>query len=826
MSLWYTTRAMNDHTLRVLEFEIIRQDLAKLTASSLGRARAEAMLPSDHFAHVRTLLDDTTECRRLLDTRGNLPFGGITDVRSCVHKSTIASTLDPRELLDLQNTISGARSLKVFLQRLAGDFPRMSHHSGKIGLYASLESEIAACIAPNGQIHDSATPDLARIRGRKKTVAQRMIDRLNAIVGGSLRSMLQDPIIVQRGERYCVPVKAEHRGAFGGIVHDTSASGATLFMEPQAVVDLGNELKELSVKEAHEVARILAKLTDGVRRAAPSLMETLEALAEIDFISARARLSQAQSAVEPSLNTSGYTRLRGARHPGIDTEIVVPIDIETGGPENQVVLITGPNTGGKTVSLKTFGLITLMCQCGLHVPCSSAEVNIFYAVFADIGDEQSLQQSLSTFSGHIGNIVQIMRELRPNSLVLLDEVGAGTDPAEGAALARAILENLRARGARVIATSHYGELKTYAYSTPGVQNASVEFDTGTLSPTYRLLQGIPGSSNAFAIAARLGLPEEVLDGARSDWSTSSDSVGLLQELEESRRQALQDGREAERARLEAQMLRRRYEKGLDGLEALRREARDRMTVEARQLFRRAQDRLDNTLKGLRSVNAEGRQTESARTKIREIEADLQSAIAQQVSAEPQEAAFDLVPDRPLRAGDPVRLPSLGMTGEVLEDERSRSVAVQIGSIRMTVPADSLRLISPEVTREKQAAAAVRATIAMSRQESAVPELEKARSEKSSEGDGGFMIQRALQITTQISLLGQRADEAVQNVDKYLDDAYAAGLTTARIVHGKGTGALRRAVQEFLAHHPLVDSYATADANEGGAGATIVTLRAD
>jgi len=818
---------MNEHALRVLEFNIVRNELAGLTACSLGREKAEAMLPSDHLALVKEILKDTTECRSLIDLRGNLPLGGVTDIRPQIHRSTIGSSLDPRDLLDVQNTISSARSLKTFLQRLE-DYPRMAAQAGSLGLYPTLEAEITACIAPNGQINDNATPDLARIRSRKKVTAQRMIDKLNTIVSGPMRTMLQDPVIVQRGERYCVPVKADHRGAFGGIVHDTSASGATLFMEPQAVVDLGNELKELSVKEANEVARILARLTDGVRRLAPSLTETVSALAQIDFTAARAKLSQVQNAVEPVLNSNGYTRLKAARHPGIDPEIVVPIDIELGGPENQILLVTGPNTGGKTVSLKTFGLITLMAQCGLHVPCRSAEVNLYYSVFADIGDEQSLQQSLSTFSGHIGNIVQIMRDMRPNSLVLLDEVGAGTDPAEGAALARAILEALRTQGARVIATSHYGELKTYAFSTLGVENASVEFDTNTLSPTYRLLQGIPGSSNAFAIAARLGLPESVLEGARLDWSGSNETVGLLQELEDGRRQAIQDAREAERARLEAQMLRRKYEKELEGLEALRREARDRMEAESRQLFRRAQDRLDNTLSELRKASSEGRETERARAKIKEIESDLQSAISQQVIVE-EDTITDSAPSRPLRTGDHVRIPSLGVTGEVLDDERGLSIPVQVGSIRMNVPVATLRLIGDDRngrTKKEKGEHRLPASPPEDKHEAAIPITfaSNTNSHTAAGSDGGDMVQRALNITPQITLLGQRADEALRNVDKYIDEAYAAGLTRTRIVHGKGTGALRRAVQDYLAHNSLVESFATADADEGGAGVTVVLLR--
>ena len=811
---------MDTHALRVLEFDAIRQQLAALTACSLGRERAEAMTPSDFLPDVQTRLDDTTECRNLMDVKGNLPLGGVSDIRPLLRQAEIGQTLDPHGLLDVLGVAQASRGLKSFLQKLAPDYPRMADKAGGLGQFPSLEAEIGLSIGLNGQVLDSASPELARLRSQRKTTGQRMMDKLNGIVGGPLRTLLQDPVIVQRGDRYCVPVKAEHRGAFGGIVHDTSASGATLFMEPQSVVDLGNELKELAIKEDQEVARILARLTESVHRLGLTLLVTAETLGEIDFIAARARLAQQHRAVEPGLNRSGLTRLLSARHPLIDPNLVVPIDIALGTPENKVLLITGPNTGGKTVSLKTTGLLTLMAQCGLHVPASHAEMNVFDQVFADIGDEQSLQQSLSTFSGHISNIVRILQDLRRNALVLLDEVGAGTDPGEGAALARAILDHLRACDARVIATSHYGELKTYAFTTEGVQNASVEFDETTLSPTYRLLQGIPGSSNAFAISGRLGMPPSILSDARRDLTGSDETASVLRELEESRRQAVADAREAERARVEAQMLRRRYNDELLALETLRREARQKAEDEARALLKRAQDKFDNVLAEVRRAGTEGRQTERARQAIKEIGSDLQTAVRRRNEDAQAQRLIESAPDRPLRRGDRVRITSLGTVGELLEDPHDDApLPVQVGAMRVSVPPAGLRLLGEEGTLNPPRGQGAGAPPA-----APVHRAAASNGDHKDEAAPNVSIQKAMQITPQITLLGQRADEAVQNVEKYLDDAYAAGLTRARLVHGKGTGALRRAVQQYLDGHPLVSAYATADPEEGGAGATVVTLK--
>jgi DNA mismatch repair protein MutS2 len=798
---------MNEHTFRVLEFDAIRQRVAAETACSLGGEKAMEMTPSDDVARVQHLLDETTEAREMLAARGPIPLGGITDIRPLVRRAQIGSVLDPADLLDIGGTIAAARRLKAFLQKAGEAFPLLSDQGSRIGIFNELEAEITRSIGGNGQVLDSASPELARLRSRRRSAEQRIQEKLNGLVAGPLRTLLQDPVVVQRNDRWCVPVKAEHRGAFGGIVHDTSSSGATLFIEPASVVEVGNEIREVTVQETQEVFRILAKLTGMVQQAEFNLTVTVEALGQIDFMAGRARYAENIRAVEPELNGVGLTRLLSARHPLIDSARVVATDIVLGSPENKILLITGPNTGGKTVSLKTVGLLTLMAQCGLHVPASHAEMNVFRQVFADIGDEQSIEQSLSTFSSHITQISGILNELRPNALVLMDEVGAGTDPEEGSALARALLEFFRRRDARVIATTHYGELKTYAFSTEGVQNASVEFDEATLRPTYRLLQGVPGSSHALAIAARLGLPIEVLDEARSEATDTSDATDILRSLEDARRSAVTDANAAELARQEAENLRRRAELQLTEYETLRREIRTKALEEARVMIRKAQEKSNNLVAEVRRRQADQAEAERTRQQIREVGTELEGEIEEMIALPEQPEYQETWLDRPLREGDKVRVTTLNLIGTLLADlDANGRVPVQVGALRVSVPGSSLRPVS-----------APERVLVAARPAPSIPR--PAASEAASEA-----VTRAANASSQITLLGQRVDEAVRSVDTYLDEAYAGGVRRARLVHGKGTGALRRAIQDHLKDHPLVESFETAAPEEGGAGATIVSLK--
>ena len=664
-------------------------------------------------------------------------------------------------------------------------------------------------IGRGGDVLDSASPTLASIRGRLRVVSARITERLNQyLTSPTYRTMIQEPVIVLRDDRRCIPVRSEYRREFGGIVHDQSSSGATLFMEPLPIVELNNELRQLELKERQEIERILAKLTGSVARQAEGIHGTVEVLAGLDLANAKARLADDMKAAEPAFNKAGFLRLREARHPLLDPERVVPIDVSLGG-KNPVLLITGPNTGGKTVTLKTVGLLTLMAQAGLQVPAATGcELALFDQVFADIGDEQSIAQSLSTFSAHITNIVRILRSVGTRALVLLDEIGAGTDPAEGAALAKAILADLLRHNARVIATTHYGELKEFAYSRDGIDNAAVEFDAETLRPTYRLLQGVPGSSNAFHIARRLGMPGRVVDEATGSLDTAEvESGAIMRRLEESKRIADDERRRAERLSRELEGLKARYEDRLRDLEILRREARERAREEAQTLIRRNTEKMENIIGELRRLGKEGRKTQSARKQMKETAEALVGGIGIENEPLPVEEAD--VPTQ-LRRGERVRVLSLGgAEGEVLADSGDGEVPVQVGMMRVVVPLSALRL------KKAQPAAG-------SRLPASAPDPGRG-------GDGpgsssNIALAKATNISPEINLIAQRVDAALPKLDKYLDDAYAAGLERARVVHGKGTGALRKGVWEFLKGDSRIASYVMADPDEGGAGTTIVRFK--
>lgn len=787
--------------------------LADEAACSLGIEKALDMQPGDVAADVQRRLDEASEARHMLSVKGGIPLGGITDIRPALKQVAIGGSLEAEQLLSVSGTAAAGRSLKAFLSKADREtWPLLTGYGTLLGVFQSLENEIANAIAPNGSVLDSASPELARVRSRKRTADARQREKLNAIITGPLRTYLQDPVIVQRADRACVPVKAEHRHAFGGIVHDTSSSGATLFIEPASVVDLGNEVREMEIQERQEIYRILLKLSDAVRRVQPGLWATVEVLAELDFIVARARLADRMNAVEPELNSQGVTRLLSARHPLIDPEKVIAIDITIGEAHNRVLLITGPNTGGKTVTLKTVGLLTLMAQSGLHVPAARAHIHVFDQVFSDIGDEQSIQQSLSTFSSHMTNIGRVLADIGPNALVLFDEVGAGTDPGEGAALARALLQFLLRRNARVVATSHYGELKSFAYMTDGVQNASVEFDDVSLRPTYRLLQGVPGSSNAIAIAGRLGLPTEVLDEARSLLAgQDDDTADVIRSLEEAKRAAFSEAEAARDARKEARGLRDKAEQELSQYEQLRHEIRAKALDEARTIIRKAQEKAQRLVEDLKRKARQGegdRAQTIAREALRDVEREVVDEIDEMLAL-PKTSIDDETtppPQRQMKAGDRVRVSTLGLVGVLLSDPvNGDKTPVQVGQLRVMAAPDTLVLLGGPLP----------------------PTAPKQRTVTAIGGENGAGEARTMQIaetSTQLTLLGQRADEAAMSLDQYLETAHAAGITRARIVHGKGTGALRRIVQEALKTHPYVEEYAEASPEEGGAGATVVMLK--
>jgi DNA mismatch repair protein MutS2 len=801
---------MDSHSFKVLEFGSIVDLLRERTACALGEAVAHNLEPSASLAIVREWQGETTEACTLLREDGNLPLGGIHDIGPLVRKAAMDAMLQPAELLDICETLSSGRRLRAFLTKRAAKAPKLNNIAQNIRQFQTVEDAIKAAIDDNSEVRSSASPELARIRAKLKSTHSRLVDRLHSIIqSAEFRTMIQDPVVTQRGDRYCVPVKAEYRSAFHGIVHDSSASGATVFMEPASVVDMGNDIKELTAKEEEEVAKVLRRLTGLVRIQAGDVQIMLSALGRLDFISAKARLSEDMDATEPILNREGKLEMRRARHPLL-TGDVVPIDVQLGRRFN-ALLITGPNTGGKTVTLKTVGLLTIMAQCGLHVPVDSgSEMAVFDNVFADIGDEQSIQQSLSTFSSHMRNIVGILdgvgsnveragrprSQSEPQSLVLLDEVGAGTDPAEGAALAQAIVDRLVECGARVVATTHYGELKEYAFTRDGVENASVEFDVQTLRPTYRLMIGVPGSSNAFAIASRLGLPENVIELAKSSMKGGGESDEIIRKIEASHRVASEREQMAQRTSRDADSLKARYEAQIEEVESLRRDMRQKIAQEIDLRVRERMEELDEILNQMKQDGLAQKDVQAGRELFKEAVKEIRQEAEEMLP----ETIEEPLTSGPLKSGDMVRVPSFGVEGILLNDPGSGDAVIQAGSLKISVPFEGVRL----VRRIKAGKSAVRR-----------------------EGSGEISRLATAKTATaspELNIIAQRVEGALENLDKYLDNAWLAGMESVRIIHGKGTGALKRAVWDFLKDHYAVASFRLGEQSEGGSGATVVTLK--
>jgi DNA mismatch repair protein MutS2 len=816
---------MNSHSQRVLEYEAIREKLVGQASCSLGQERVLEMQPSSREEEVRRWQRETTEAVRLLDLPGSTPLGGIHNVRPALRAASVGGMLEPHALLEVADTAAAGRKLKSYLLQRQENIPTLAELARRIDEFPHVEQAIHEAISDNAEVRDDASPTLSRLRKELRIVRARMMDRLNSMLRSSAyRDMIQDPVITTRDGRFCIPVKSEYRVAFGGLVHDQSSSGATVFMEPAAVVELGNELRQVEAKERHEVERVLRELTAHVGRHAEEMGETLDTLAELDFIFARGKLSIAMDASEPQVNGEGFVGLRRARHPLL-TGPVVPIDIDLGRGYT-VLVITGPNTGGKTVSLKTLGLFALMAQSGLHIPADSGgTLPVFRGVYADIGDEQSIQQSLSTFSGHIRNISGILAEVEktgPRSLVLLDEVGAGTDPTEGAALAKSILQALLRSGARTIATTHYGELKEFAYSTEGVENASVEFDTETLRPTYRLLIGIPGTSNAFSIAGRLGLPEPIVEAARGMIGTDRAVLSeVIQRLTEDQRATETDLRKASTAAREIEEKREQYDRALRQLHADRADILARARAEAEETVRKARremERIKGELAGLEKQVRKAAAAPAAGPDMAAVQ-KMRDRLQRSASRIDERAEKVLAPRReepappppesiridavPPSAGDQVWIAGLAQRGTMLTEPAQGKAQVQVGAMRMTVPAEDLQRIQTP----RPAAVGVTARPAMAAGEMA---------------DRG--MQARANISSEVKLLGMRAEEALSRLDEYVDTACVAGLSPFRVVHGKGTGALKRVVWEYLQGHPNVSGYHHPREEEGGSGVTVVELR--
>lgn len=754
-----------------------------------------ALAPSTEYARISRRQEETAQARRLLSEFGGIPFGGVADIRPHIEKSLLAASLHGKELLDVAQTATAGECARAFLVKHAEHAPDLAELASIIVPQPDLVRVIESAIDPEGQVRDSASDKLARVRREMRTVAGRIQDKLNSIIqSASTRLALQDAVVVSRQGRWCVPVRSDSKSAVPGIVHDASASGATLFVEPQAVVELGNRLRELEAAESEEVDRVLRELTHKVAQQADLLQGMVQTLAVLDLANAKAVYADESRCVQPILNPNPFLDIKKARNPLLSGD-VVPVDLRLGS-DFMGLLITGPNTGGKTVTLKTAGLLVLMCQSGLQIPADEgSRMGIFSGIFADIGDEQSIEQSLSTFSGHVRNIVHTIQNVSPGCLVLFDELGAGTDPAEGAALATSLLNWLVGKGALIIATTHYGELKSFAFLSGQFENASVEFNRETLKPTYRLLIGVPGASHALHIAQRLGMPADIIDDARGRLSSDSHSATeLIRRVEESRLRALEEEKKAEKTRQDAERLTRQYQQDLERLTKARADLRDSLEQEARQTIQQTRQELEKVLRELRTQKKHSQHTEGLAGKAKRLHKKLESSV-QKVDPRPEPAREGQ--HRPMRKGDTVRLVGVGTTGVLMEDPpgETGSVQVQFGAISTRVDLSELEL----------AASAAR----QSRRPSEVSSLQ---------------TRVASQISPEIMLRGQRVEDALIELDRYVDEALLAGLEKIRVIHGKGTGVMRKACWSFLRKHPHVKSLEIASPSDGGEGATIATLK--
>ena len=792
---------MNRKAYQTLEFYKITERLAGHAASAGGRKRCLDLVPMQKLSDITAAQTETADALSRVYRRGSLYLGGAKDVRPSLKRLEVGSSLNIMELLDLCTLLETAAKAKQYARQNDG---REEEPDTLDPLFSALEpcarlsQEIRRCILSEEEISDDASPALRSVRRSIRTANDRIHSTLSGMVNGSARTYLQDAVITQRNGRYCIPVKAEYRSQVPGMIHDQSSTGSTLFVEPMAVVRLNNDLKELYLKEQEEIEHVLEQLSQEAASCTESIAQDYEILTELDFIFAKANLAREMKATCPVFNEKRQILIKEGRHPLLDPSKVVPVTIRLG-QEYDLLIVTGPNTGGKTISLKTTGLLTLMGQAGLHIPAAqNSQLAVFDEVYADIGDEQSIEQSLSTFSSHMTNIIRILKEASLNSLVLFDELCAGTDPTEGAALAIAILSHLHKMGIRTMATTHYSELKVFALSASGVENACCEFDVETLSPTYRLLIGIPGKSNAFAISSKLGLPDFLIEDARGHLSEQSESFeDLLADLESSRRTIEQEQEEIREHKEEIRSLREALEKKQEKLDAQRDRILREANEQARKILQEAKDYADQTMKDFHKFGKAGisaSEMEAERARLRERMKKTEKALSQPKEQKPRRA---LKPSD-IHLGDTVRVLSLNLQGTVssLPDARG-SLFVQMGILRSQVKLSDLELVEEAVITSKQF-------------------------QKSSTGK--IKMSKSASVSTEINLIGMTVDEALAHLDKYLDDAYLAHLPSVRIVHGKGTGALRKAVQGLLKRNKYVKSYRLGEFGEGDAGVTIATFK--
>lgn len=791
---------MNQKTLTKLEYNKIIALLEEQASSFRGKQLCRRLKPITDLERINTYQEQTAAAFTRIIKKGRPSFGDASPVEESVKRLEVGAALGSGELLRICKLLQNAGRIKSY-----GRHDTQEDLSDCLDIYFEqlepltlLTNEIERCIISEEEISDDASSSLKHIRRSIGGINDKVHATLTGLVNGSLRTYLQDPIITMRGDRYCIPVKAEYRSQVKGMIHDQSSTGSTLFIEPMAVVKLNNDLKELYAKEQEEIQVILARLSSDTAEYIEEIRTDYRILTDLDFIFARGQLALSMNGSRPVLNKEGRIRIREGRHPLLNSRTVVPITVSLG-EDFSLLIITGPNTGGKTVSLKTVGLFTLMGQAGLHIPAADrSELAVFHQVYADIGDEQSIEQSLSTFSSHMTNIVSFLQDVDEHSLVLFDELGAGTDPTEGAALATAILAYLHDRDIRTMATTHYSELKVYALSTPGVENACCEFDVESLKPTYRLLIGIPGKSNAFAISGKLGLPDYIIEDAKTRLSEQDVSFeDLLTDLESSKRTIEKEREEIQAYKREVESLKTQTKQKQERLD----EQRERIIREANEkanaILREAKEMADETMKNFRKFgkeNVSAAEMEKERERLRKKIQDTSAAAS--MKTQKQKKAYK---PSDFKLGESVKVLSMNLTGTIssLPDSRG-NVTVQMGILRSQVNISDLEIIEE--------------------QNPYTPKNMKRT------GSGKIKMSKSLSVSPEINLLGKTVDEAVAELDKYLDDAVLSHLSTVRIVHGKGTGALRKGIHEYLRRQKHIKSYHLAEYGEGDAGVTIVELK--
>ena len=792
---------MNEKVLNTLEYNKIIRMLTEKADSAPGKKRCEELVPSTDLNAINLAQTETSDALSYLFKKGSTSFGGNKDIGYSLKSLDIGSTISISELLKIAALLSNVAHIKSYGKKEREDIPddSLTSYFEQLTPLTQLANEISRCFLSEEEIADDASPRLKSIRRSMIAANEKIRSQLNSMLTGSYRTYLQDAVITMRNNRYCIPVKAEYKGQVNGMVHDQSSSGSTFFIEPAAIVTLNNKLKELVLEEEEEIDIILATLSAQAGEHTTELLVNQRTMTQLDFIFAKAKLAMDQNATKPLFNTDHYIRIRKGRHPLLDKKKVVPIDIHLG-KDFDLLIITGPNTGGKTVSLKTVGLFTLMGQAGLHIPAlDRSELSVFKEVYADIGDEQSIEQSLSTFSSHMTTIVHILAHADADSLCLFDELGAGTDPTEGAALAIAILNFLHDRGIRTMATTHYSELKIYALSTSFVENACCEFNVETLQPTYRLLIGIPGKSNAFAISSKLGLSDTIIQAAREQISKENESFeDVLADLEHSRITIEKEQLEIARSKQEIQSLKDQLLSKNEKMDQTRDRILRDANEKARLILQDAKEIADETIREFNKADfaVDIRTLEQKRQKIRDKIGEKNEKLS--LGSEKSDSTHKSLDPGKLKKGDSVKILSMGLKGTVntLPDAKG-NLFVQCGIIRSQVNVKDLVLVDEETITS--------------------PKLQRSNSSK-------IKMSKSFSISPEINLLGKTVDEAVSLMDKYLDDAYLAHLPSVRVVHGKGTGALRNAVHSHLKRLKYVKEFRLGEYGEGDSGVTIVTFK--